>query len=406
MKIECKYCGSMFDDTLEKCPNCGGTNSNVRRATADQPTTIEGLKEWYESKGLPPYETTRFFIGINYKQPRAFGIYKDENTGNFIVYKNKDNGSRAVRYEGSDEAYAVNELFMRLKQEIIEQKAKASTHVASDSNTGVGQSGGNPSSSYVSNSTNLAESFISKLLKKPFMIFVIILCLFWIFKLPSMFLLGTVFSDNKNTNGYYAYGGNYYYNYYSDWYYYNNADDEWELTSVDNKPDLLKPKKAKEHFLTSYWSGEYSFSPIEKSKVYYDRIAPEGYAESGYYKVDDKDYYRIDPYDNDTWYYYSSDLGDWDHIEYSNVPDELKKEYDAEDFYYVPNWDSSTQITDFADSESYRLYEQDHYVSSSSDDSWDDDSWSSSWDNDDDYDYSWSSSDSWDSGSSDWDSDW
>ena len=119
MKIKCEYCGSMFDDTLEKCPSCGAPNQNVRRSTADQPTTIEGLKEWYESKGLPPYETTRFFIGIDYKYPRAFGIYKDENTGNFIVYKNKDNGQRAVRYEGSDEAYAVKELFMRLNQETL-----------------------------------------------------------------------------------------------------------------------------------------------------------------------------------------------------------------------------------------------------------------------------------------------
>ena len=124
MKIKCEYCGSMFDDTLEKCPSCGATNSNVRRSTSDQPITIEGLKQWYESKGLPPEDVTRFFIGKNYTGARAFGIYKDENTGNFIVYKNKADGSRAVRYEGSDEAFAVNELLTRLKQEILEQKSR------------------------------------------------------------------------------------------------------------------------------------------------------------------------------------------------------------------------------------------------------------------------------------------
>ena len=60
-------------------------------------------------------------IGKNIKEPKAFGIYKDGR--NFIVYKNKANGQRAVRYKGTDEAYAVNELYMRLKEEILNQKS-------------------------------------------------------------------------------------------------------------------------------------------------------------------------------------------------------------------------------------------------------------------------------------------
>ena len=124
MQIKCDYCGSLFDETLEKCPNCGASNVDVNRSVYDQPKTIENLKNWYSARRLPPYETTRFFIGIDYKEPRAFGIYKDENSGKFIVYKNKDDGSRAVRYEGTDEAYAVNELYMRLKSEILEQKER------------------------------------------------------------------------------------------------------------------------------------------------------------------------------------------------------------------------------------------------------------------------------------------
>ena len=89
----------------------------------DYTKMVEELQEWYTKQGLPPAEVTRFFIGEDYKDPKAFGIYKDASTGNFVVYKNKADGSRAVRYEGTDEAFAVNEIFMRLKQEILEQKA-------------------------------------------------------------------------------------------------------------------------------------------------------------------------------------------------------------------------------------------------------------------------------------------
>ena len=88
MKVQCEYCNSWIDDTDEKCPNCGGVNKVYKRATDQTPKTIEELKQWYVNHHLPPEETTRFFIGRNYQQPRAFGIYQNEK-GEFIVYKKK-----------------------------------------------------------------------------------------------------------------------------------------------------------------------------------------------------------------------------------------------------------------------------------------------------------------------------
>ena len=79
---------------------------------------IEELKQWYEDRKIPPERVTRFFIGSNYKGAKAFGIYKDEVTDKCVVYKNKADGSRSIRYEGMDEAYAVNELYKKLKSEI------------------------------------------------------------------------------------------------------------------------------------------------------------------------------------------------------------------------------------------------------------------------------------------------
>ncbi|WP_307740518.1 hypothetical protein [Agathobacter sp.] len=130
MEIKCEYCGSMIPETVEQCPYCGASNNSIKRTADGTPKTIAELAKWYEDRHLPPYEITRFFIGIDYRQPRAFGIYQDGNE--FIVYKNKADGTRAVRYKGTDEAYAVNELFLKLKDEILNQKAHQQKHTNED----------------------------------------------------------------------------------------------------------------------------------------------------------------------------------------------------------------------------------------------------------------------------------
>ncbi len=63
--------------------------------TGNQPKTIPELQEWFKANGFDYYKT-RFFIGTNFKDPRAFGIYKYD-AGDFVVYKNKANGERAIR---------------------------------------------------------------------------------------------------------------------------------------------------------------------------------------------------------------------------------------------------------------------------------------------------------------------
>lgn len=80
------------------------------------PKTIDELKAYCANEGMP-LEKMRFFIGEDYREARAFGIYQDED-GSFVVYKNKADGSRAVRYQGPDEAYAVKELYEKLQSEI------------------------------------------------------------------------------------------------------------------------------------------------------------------------------------------------------------------------------------------------------------------------------------------------
>ena len=124
MKKVCDYCSSQYDDTLEKCPNCGAPNDNVRKASG-VPTTIEQLKQWYVDHHLPPEETTRFFIGKDIKEPKAFGIYKDDS-GDFVVYKNKADGSRAVRYKGG------SRMKLQDKKEISLQEAAIQTVIETE----------------------------------------------------------------------------------------------------------------------------------------------------------------------------------------------------------------------------------------------------------------------------------
>ena len=62
-----------------------------------------------------PLEKMRLFVGEDYRQPRAFGIFQEGDR--FVVYKNKADGSRAVRYNGPDEAHAVGELYDKLLDE-------------------------------------------------------------------------------------------------------------------------------------------------------------------------------------------------------------------------------------------------------------------------------------------------
>ena len=114
---KCQYCDSTISSEDQKCPSCGAPNPNYvanTERTVFLPKTIEELKEYCAERGMPLLRM-RFFIGEDYREPRAFGIYREGDT--FIVYKNKSDGSRAVRYRGPDEAYAVNELFLKLLDE-------------------------------------------------------------------------------------------------------------------------------------------------------------------------------------------------------------------------------------------------------------------------------------------------
>lgn len=230
MKKVCDYCGGYIEETDETCPNCGATNAQYKRSGDGVPRTIEELKLWYEAHHLPPEEVTRFFIGKDYKQPKAFGIYQDGDR--FIVYKNKADGSRAIRYDGGDEAYAVNELYMKLKEEIAEQKAM-NKRVRS----------GNKISKSNSGSKNTMSTIA--------------------FYMVVVAIVGFV-AASFSSNGYYYYKNQHYYQLGSDWYVYDTLSSAWEETYVDSELS----QNAKDYFESHEYSEEYGVSDFEDTTYY------------------------------------------------------------------------------------------------------------------------------------------
>ncbi len=263
MKVKCNYCDQLIEDNLNYCPFCGGSMPTVNRTASDQPKTIEELKAWYTSHNLPPENVTRFFIGKDIKEPKAFGIFKNES-GEFVVYKNKSDGSRAVRYQGYDEGYAVNELYQRLKTEIADQKSHSANMRANQTtrNTRRRRSSG-------------GGSFLAKLLM--FFLFskvgTALLCVI-------IFVVITVM-DKSPGRGYYRYGGNDYYYQKGSWYEYNSTYDSWDYLSDDDfLDDIIYDDTATDYRVydhggmdfedSSWYESDYSSSSYSSSSSSYD----------------------------------------------------------------------------------------------------------------------------------------
>jgi len=219
MRITCSYCGGYLEDTDVNCPNCNAPNGNLKRNAYGMPTTIEGLKEWAVENDIP-LSQLRFFIGYDMREPRAYGIYKDEN-GNFVVYKNKANGKRAVRYKGTDEAYAVNEIYQKIRTEIADEKLEQAERINQNLFQTVRQTVRHRAKS---------DDKTLRIVRIIFCVFITIFFLSFIFNAFSIF--STLNEVRKFEKSFYSNEGEDYFDdagffYNGEYYPYDSVDDDW-----------------------------------------------------------------------------------------------------------------------------------------------------------------------------------
>lgn len=276
MKVKCTHCGADILSTDEKCPGCGAVNDKFQRTTNDTPKTIEELKEFCKAKSIP-LNSMRVHIGENYKLPKAFGIYKNETTGKFVVYKNKSDGSRAIRYEGDDEAYAVNEIYQKMRELVDiarERHAKKAREDAEPFHIG------NPN--YKIDDRTWWKKALDAIGDIPI---IKIFTFLGVAIVIGVYAWAIIMSFSSTKRGYYEYDNHFYYYGGGEWYEY---DDGWS-PAENVSEDLTTNHK-------DYYQG----------KEYYTYYNVDDFDDSEYYnpKWDEKSDYE---WDNDDW----DDDDDW-----------------------------------------------------------------------------------------------
>ncbi len=455
---KCPHCGGVIRSDEKTCPHCGAENRNYSPDTPRtiyQPKTIAELKEYCAERGMPLLRM-RFFIGEDYREPKAFGIYRDGK--DVVVYKNKANGSRAVRYRGTDEAYAVNELFQKLLSECHNRGIYPDGEPLT-------RSGGSGSVSKQGPALNFFEIVL---------VLLGALCMLYLgYQVIHPILV-------RQSNGYYDYdsGKNLFYCSNGEWFYINDPSPEgkWRYLGEDwywhTGSEQLTRSQLQLDFLGKEYQASWGFSSYSPDRdnrnltgyydlgdgaLYYLRLT--GKIRSNDWYPDHDLYYTSDPPPEGHWYW----LSKYSNIDYGTIPlsdgssayqfhlqdAQLGRDYQEEWGFSPFSEDRVEQIRegyyDFGDGRLYH-YDSEHlwrYTSSDSssdwwhsaggdssvlslggDDyispdaaengylgaDWDSDwggseytspsgSGSSSWDDDNDW-------DDWDSDDTDWDSDW
>lgn len=315
-KKTCPACGAPVSPGEEFCSYCGALiPHNVASAAAVQaapapaeqprakrgvetPRTVDELLAFCERHQLP-LAKMRFFIGLDYPGARAYGIFQDKN-GDFVVYKNKADGSRAVRYRGPDEAYAVKELFDKLKEEASQQRARVAAARSGTGGTTVppqkSAPGGSSAGSVRAGGRKSNKLLIALLVA------------------AAVITIGRAAAHSRPqhiTPGYYQYNGNTYYSSNDDWYYYDTFNGDW-FPIYDLDDDFANHYS--DYYSSYSYDSDYGVSDFSDSQYYsYDADSSDYSDSSGSWSWDWDDDDSWDSSDDWDWDSdWDSDWSDWD----------------------------------------------------------------------------------------------
>ena len=138
--------------------------------------------------------------------------YSGTRTAILSYTKNKSDATRAVRYRGKDEAYAVNEIYQKLRSEVQNQRSRA----PAKRNTGPDKSRGQKK-----------KQDPRKRIFLTILIIFVVIC------------IATYLNEGNNAKrGYYRYGSDYYYYQNDSWYLYDDVLLDWLPATVDQELEL------------------------------------------------------------------------------------------------------------------------------------------------------------------------
>lgn len=243
--------------------------------------SYEELKDVFEEFHIDS-EKTRFFIGRAYTSPKAFVIYQDD-FGDFVVYKNKDDGSMALRYKGPDEKHAVNEYYQKFLEEVRKRPTFSKKLLSND-----------PSKGYVPGSSSTRQKA-----RKLYSAFITLWIVSTLFMGGAFYVKRAYDKFYHRKDGYYQTSDYTYYRQGRKMYYYDKILDAWYYyglySDFDNTYDNWD--------YYDYYDYGSDYDSFDKSDYYEDW-------ESNYDDDDDSGWSDSDSWDS--WDSFDTDWGsDW-----------------------------------------------------------------------------------------------
>ena len=247
------YRPDLAEDATEFCPLCGAPVAPEEKSEPEAspaqpetaPRTVEELLALCASFEADP-AAYHFYIGEDEKDAVGYGLFVDE-FGDYVFYHNHRNQQRSIRYKGRDEAYAVGELYRRMKEARVFYRPVSRQEEGGERRHHHSHSGQSGRQRRKARRIRLAVAIGAA---------VVVCCV------AAVVLRWRALQPK---DGYYHCQGRYYYLQQHQWYAYDSVMDNWEKT--DANPTIVANHQAYYRSIY-YWEG----SPVSdfRDSGYYD----------------------------------------------------------------------------------------------------------------------------------------